>query len=61
MDSTIYEPLDRIIFLDDFDNGLNGWTAYAPNLRQDEMEYYPLGGIVFSDQEYVSKREKTRN
>ena len=30
-------------------------------LSDDEMEYYPLGGIVFSDQEYVSKREKTRN
>jgi hypothetical protein len=41
METSVYEPLSRIIFHDDFDNGLNGWTAYAPNLRQDEMEYYP--------------------
>lgn len=37
----IYEPLSQILFCDDFDRGLNGWTAYAPNLQQDVMEYFP--------------------
>ncbi len=37
----IYEPLQRVIFRDDFDEGLCGWTAYAPNLKQDELEYFP--------------------
>ncbi len=37
----IYEPLPRLIFHDDFDSGLCGWTAYAPNLKQDELEYFP--------------------
>ncbi|HUV06967.1 MAG TPA: DUF6772 family protein [Spirochaetia bacterium] len=37
----LYNPLLEILFCDDFDNGLNGWTAYAPNLQQDVMEYYP--------------------
>lgn len=30
-------------------------------LSDNEIEYYPLGGIVHSDQEYMLKREKTRS
>jgi hypothetical protein len=37
----MYKPLSEVLFCDDFDNGLNGWVAYAPNLQQDVMEYYP--------------------
>ena len=37
---TLYDPLSEILFCDDFDNGLNGWTAYAPNLRGDAIEYF---------------------
>ncbi len=37
----LYAPLQHVIFHDDFDTGLCGWTAYAPNLKQDELEYFP--------------------
>jgi hypothetical protein len=37
----LYSPLERTIFEDDFDGGLCGWTAYAPNLKQDEIDYFP--------------------
>ena len=40
MKPTMFNPLQEIIFCDDFDQGLNGWVCLAPNFRQDRMEYY---------------------
>ncbi len=37
----LYEPLQDIIFSDDFDEGLNGWVVLTPNFRQDAMDYFP--------------------
>jgi hypothetical protein len=36
-----FEPLEQIIFHDDFDRGLNGWVVLTPNLRQDVIDYFP--------------------
>lgn len=36
-----YDPLDRIICYDDFDNGLNGWVPLSPNFRSDAFDYFP--------------------
>lgn len=36
-----YNPLSKIICYDDFDRGLNGWVPLTPNLKQDEIDYFP--------------------
>jgi hypothetical protein len=36
-----YNPLSRIICYDDFDHGLNGWVPLTPNLKEDEIDYFP--------------------
>jgi hypothetical protein len=36
-----YNPLQQIIFHDDFDHGLNGWVVLTPNLQQHELDYFP--------------------
>lgn len=35
-----YDPLEKIIFADDFDTGYNGWITLMPNFRQDRFDYY---------------------
>ncbi|MFA7118635.1 MAG: DUF6772 family protein [Sphaerochaetaceae bacterium] len=35
-----FEPLPKIIFSDDFDEGYNGWITLMPNFRQDTFAYY---------------------
>lgn len=39
--SGLYEPLEGILFHDDFDKGYNGWVVLTPNLRQDAIDYFP--------------------
>ncbi len=36
-----FDPLEQIIFHDDFDEGLQGWVVLTPNLRQDALDYFP--------------------
>jgi len=36
-----FNPLERIICFDDFDNGLSGWVPLLPNMRPDAIDYYP--------------------
>ena len=36
-----YDPLEQIIFHDDFDEGLNGWVVLTPNLQQKVLDYFP--------------------